>query len=184
MDESGVHLLQPETKQQSKHRKHLCSPPPNEAKTGMSAGKVMASHFLWCRRSTVGGLPRQGSIITRAYYADLLIQLQEKINQIWCGKLTRGVLFHQKNFWHTHPQWPWLLSRNVDSNLANTHPILLIWLPLNTTSSPKLKISVVIILPEMMMLWMLWTTFWGIKMAPSTQKGSVCSKTTGLSVLK
>ena len=45
MDESGVHLLQPETKQQSKHRKHLCSPPPNEAKTGMSAGKVMASIF-------------------------------------------------------------------------------------------------------------------------------------------
>ena len=28
---------------------------------------------------------------------------------------------------------------NVDSNLSKTHPILLIWLPLNTTSSEKLK---------------------------------------------
>ena len=52
--------------------------------------------------------------------------------------------------WHTCPKWLWLLSRNVDSNLLKTHPILLIWLPLTTTSSQKLKRSlVVIILPDM-----------------------------------
>ena len=45
MDETWVHLFQPETKQQSKQLKHLVSPPPNEAKTGMYASKVMAS--IW-----------------------------------------------------------------------------------------------------------------------------------------
>ena len=54
---------------------------------------------------------------------------------------------------------------------------------LTNTYSQKLKrSSVVIILPEMMILWMLWTTFWWTKMTPSTQKRSVCSMTTGLSV--
>ena len=54
---------------------------------------------------------------------------------------------------------------------------------LTNTYSQKLKrSSVVIILPEMMILWMLWTTFWWTKMTPSTQKRSVCCMTTGLSV--
>ena len=39
MDKSWVQHFQPKTKQ------HLGSPPPKEAKTGMSAGKVMASIF-------------------------------------------------------------------------------------------------------------------------------------------
>ena len=52
MDETWVHHFQPETKQQSKH---LGSPPPKEAKTGMSIGKIMASIF-W---DADGGLPSQ-----------------------------------------------------------------------------------------------------------------------------
>ena len=39
----------------------------------------------------------------------------------------------------TRPQWPWLLYRNVDSNLSKTHSLLQIWLPLTTTSSCKRK---------------------------------------------
>ena len=45
MDENGVHHFQPRTKQQSKQWKRLCSPSSKDAKTGMSAGKVMASIF-------------------------------------------------------------------------------------------------------------------------------------------
>ena len=55
----GPHF-QPETKQKlSKQWKHLGSL--KEVKTVMSAGNIMASHFLGCRRNSVGGLPRQGS---------------------------------------------------------------------------------------------------------------------------
>ena len=45
MGETWVHHFKTETKQQSKLWKHLGSPAPNEAKTGMSAGMVMASMF-------------------------------------------------------------------------------------------------------------------------------------------
>ena len=38
-----------------------------------------------------------GHTITGAFYADLLIQLREKIRQIRRGKLPNGVLFHQDN---------------------------------------------------------------------------------------
>ena len=46
MDQTWVDHFKPETKQQSKQWKYLGSPPPKEAKTGLSAGKVMTS-FLW-----------------------------------------------------------------------------------------------------------------------------------------
>ena len=39
------HYFQTDRKHQSKQWKHLSSPPPKEAKTGMSVGKVMASIF-------------------------------------------------------------------------------------------------------------------------------------------
>ena len=56
---------------------------------------------------------------------------------IWKKILRFGVESCQEEYssirttlWHTRQQWPWLLSRNVDSNLSKTNPILLIWLPL------------------------------------------------------
>ena len=45
MDETWVYHFQPETKHQSKQWKYKGSPPSKEAKTVMSASKVMASIF-------------------------------------------------------------------------------------------------------------------------------------------
>ena len=39
----------------------------------------------------------KGHTITGTDYADLLRQLWEKIKQIRCGNMTRGVFFHQDN---------------------------------------------------------------------------------------
>ena len=74
--------------------------------------------------------------ITGDYYADLPRQPQRQQNQAdsaWKAD-KRSVLPPGQCF---GTQWPWPLSRNVDSNLSKTHPILLIWLPLTTTSSRK-----------------------------------------------
>ena len=92
VDETWVHHFQPETKQQSKQWKHPGPPPPTEAKTEMSAGKVMV--FLDAGELLVDYLDK-GHTVIAAYYADFLRQLQEKLKQIRCGQLTRGVLFHQ-----------------------------------------------------------------------------------------
>ena len=125
-------------------------------------------HFLGCG-SAIGGLPIQMS----QYHRGLLRWSYET-----------ATIYEKKSSRFGVESWQWLLSRNVDSNLLKTHPNLLIWLPLTTTSSRKWKrSSVVIILPQMMMLWMLCTTFWDTKMAPSTQKWSVCSMTARLSML-
>ena len=45
MDETWVHHLQPETKQQSNHGKHVGSPPAKESKTVMHAGQNDGLHF-------------------------------------------------------------------------------------------------------------------------------------------
>ena len=82
MDETWIHQFQPETKQQSKQGKHLISPPPKEAKTGVSAGNVMASIFLDVEGVLLVDYLGKGHSITGVYYADLLRQLREKIKQI------------------------------------------------------------------------------------------------------
>ena len=121
----------------------------------------LAPHFLGCRRSAVNGPPRQWS----HYHCCLLCWSSETATgenqQIWRGKMTKGVLFQQDNAL-AHM----LLSRNVDSNLSNTHPILLIWLPLTTTSSRKWKRSSVVMNAM--------DTFWG------PQNGAFYSMTAGL----
>ena len=95
MDETWVHHFQPETKQQSKHWTLLGSPPPKEAKTGMSARKVMASILCDAEGVLLVDYLDKGHTITGAYYAELLRQLRETIKQIQLGKLPRGVLIHQ-----------------------------------------------------------------------------------------
>ena len=97
IEETWVHHFQPETKLQLKQWKHLDYPPPKEAKTGMSAGNVMASIFWDAEGMLLVDYLDKGHTITRAYYANILRQLWEKIKQIQCGQLTRGVLFHQDN---------------------------------------------------------------------------------------
>lgn len=52
-------------------------------------------YFVGCKGSGAGGLPGQKNAHTvlGVHYVDRLRQLWEKI-KIWCGKLTRGVIFH------------------------------------------------------------------------------------------
>ena len=116
---------------------------------------ILMKPILGCRRSAVNGRPRRGLHSHRS----LLCWSSEKATrkssifgvESWqeeCSS-TRTMLRHTP------------LSRNVDTNLSNTHSIILIRLPLTTTSSRNSKMSsVVIILPEMIILWMLWTTFY------------------------
>ena len=92
MDETWVHHFQPETKQQSKQWKHLGYPPPKEAKTRMSTGKVIASIFWDAEGVLLVHYLDKGHTITGAYSADLLRQLWEKIKQI-----QHEQLFHQDN---------------------------------------------------------------------------------------
>ena len=65
--------------------------------TVMSAGKVMAAIFWDAEGVLLVDDLDKGHTITGAYYSDLLRQLRETIKQIRRGKLTRRVLFHQKN---------------------------------------------------------------------------------------
>ena len=95
MDETWVQHFQPETKHKSKQWKHLGSPPPKEAKTGMSACKVMVSIFWDAVEVQLVDYLDKGHTI--AYYTDLLRQLREKIKKIRRLKLTRGVFFYQDN---------------------------------------------------------------------------------------
>ena len=101
--------------------------------TVMSAGKVMAAIFWDAEGVLLVDYLDKGHTITGAYYSDLLRQLRETIKQIRRGKCSSTRKMHRL----THPQWQWLLPRNVDSNLSNTHPILVIWVPLTATSSQK-----------------------------------------------
>ena len=63
----------------------------------MSTGKVMASIFWDAEGVFLVDYLDKSHTITGAYFADLLRQLQEKIEQIQHGKLPRGVFFHQNN---------------------------------------------------------------------------------------
>ena len=97
MDETWVHHFTPEAKQHSKQWKHPVSPPPKKAKTVPSAGKVMASVFWDADGILLIDYLQKGRTINGTYYASLLTQLREKIKIKRCGKLTKGVLFHQDN---------------------------------------------------------------------------------------
>ena len=90
-------------------------------------------NVLGCRRNAVGGLPRQGP---HCHWSLLCLSSEtasgeHKADWAWNAECSSTRTMER----HTCPQWPWLLSRNVNSNLSKTHPILLIWLPLTTTSS-------------------------------------------------
>ena len=79
MDDSSVHHFQSETKQQSKQWKHLASLSPEEAKTVMSSGNVMACIFWDTEVVLLVDYPDKGHTINMAYYTDLLRQQREEI---------------------------------------------------------------------------------------------------------
>ena len=143
MDETWVHHFQPETKQQSKQWKHIGS---------LDAGGVLLVDYL-----------DKDHTITWPYYADLLRQLwgESQADSAWKADKRSALPPGQCSGTHVHS------GHDCYSNLWKTHPIRF---PLTNTSSRKWKrSSVVIILPEMMVLWMLWTTFWETKTVPSTE---------------
>ena len=81
MDETWVHHLTPECKQQSKQWKYPGSPMP---KTIPSAGKVMASVFWDADGVLIIDYLQKGQTINGTYYASLLRQLRETIKVKWC----------------------------------------------------------------------------------------------------
>ena len=68
-----------------------------EAKTGVSACKVMAVIYGDAEGVLLVDYLDKGHTISGPYYTDLLRQLREKIKQIQRGQLTRGMPFHQDN---------------------------------------------------------------------------------------
>ena len=88
------HHFQSEPQHHSKQWKHPGPPSPN---IGMSAGKAMAAISWDAEGVLLLVYLDKGHTINGAFCADLLRQLRENIKQIQCGKLTRGVLFHQEN---------------------------------------------------------------------------------------
>ena len=97
MDEAWGHRIEQESKQQSKQWNHPGSPPPKKAKTVPSAGKVMALFFWDADGILMVDYLKKGQTIKGIYYASLLRQLRENIKVKRCGKLNKGVLFHQNN---------------------------------------------------------------------------------------
>lgn len=57
----------------------------------------MASFFCDAKGVLLVDYPEKVHTITRAFYADPLTQLWEKIKKVWRVKLTRGLFFHQEN---------------------------------------------------------------------------------------
>ena len=97
MDETWVHHVTPETKEQSKQWKHVGSPTPKKAKVTPSAGKVMASVFWDADGIILVDYLEKGRTLTGQYYASLLWQLRANLIKKRHGKVTRGVLYHQDN---------------------------------------------------------------------------------------
>ena len=87
-DETWVHHFDPESKMQSKPRKHPGSPHPNKFKQVHSAGKVMASIFWDSQGVIVIYYFEQGRKIDGAYYAGELRRLRQDIARKRREKLT------------------------------------------------------------------------------------------------
>lgn len=97
VDETYIHQYDPESKRESMQWIAKGEKPPRKAKAQKSALKIMATIF-WDSRGVllVDFLPK-GSSMNGAYYADLIIQLKEKVVELRRGKVSAGVLFLQDN---------------------------------------------------------------------------------------
>ncbi|GFG35425.1 hypothetical protein Cfor_01120 [Coptotermes formosanus] len=97
MDETWIHLHDPETKEQSEEWRHSGSPCPKKFRTQMSASKVIASVF-WDKDGTLlVDYLEKGATITASYYTSLLDKAKQALVSKWWGKLSQGVLFLQDN---------------------------------------------------------------------------------------
>ena len=166
--------LGPSLPTRDKATKQLGSPPPKEAKTDIHS-QDDASIFWDAEGLLLMDYLDKGHTITGAHYAYLLRQLWEKIKQIQHRKLTRGILFHQDNaLTHTSTVAMAAIQKCGFQLVEYPHHSPDVALPENEKGAQWSSFC-----QMMMMFWMLWTTFWWTKMAPST----ICSMTNGLSVL-
>lgn len=96
-DETWVHYLTPETKEQCKQWKHPQSPRSRKFKHTQSAGKVMATVF-WDRKGVLlcEFLPN-GTTINAARYCETLQKLRRAIQNKRRGMLSKGVRLHHDN---------------------------------------------------------------------------------------
>lgn len=97
VDETWIHHYSPETKQQSKQWTAKGEPVPKKAKTVRSAGKVMASVFWDAKGILFIDYLEKGKTINGPYYASLLDQLKQKIQEKRPGLVKKKILFHQDN---------------------------------------------------------------------------------------
>jgi histone-lysine N-methyltransferase SETMAR len=81
VDETWIHHYTPETKKQSKQWIAKGEPCPKKAKTVKSAGKVMATVFWDARGIIFVDYLEKGKTITGDYYASLLDQPENKIEE-------------------------------------------------------------------------------------------------------
>ncbi|UYV74114.1 hypothetical protein LAZ67_11002156 [Cordylochernes scorpioides] len=89
MDETWGHHFTPESKRQSMQWKHSGTPPPKKAKTVASARMVMGVLLL--------DFLNKGQTITGNYYANLVKQLREAIEEKRRGRFPRKIVYHQDN---------------------------------------------------------------------------------------
>ena len=97
VDETRVHYYEPENKAQNRQSVGPGSPRPKKFKTQPSAGKVMATVFWDAQGVIMLDFLAKKSIITVAYYANLLDQLRTVIHEKRRGKLSKGILLQQDN---------------------------------------------------------------------------------------
>ncbi|KYB27554.1 Mariner Mos1 transposase-like Protein [Tribolium castaneum] len=81
VDETWIHHYSPEIKQQSKQWTAKREPVPKKAKSVRSAGKVMASIFWDAKGILFIDYLEKGKTINGPYYASLLDQLKQKIQE-------------------------------------------------------------------------------------------------------
>ena len=96
-DETWVHYYTPETKLQSKQWTESGSSAPKKAMVVKSAGKVMASVFWDAKGILLIDYLSKGKTINGEYYANILDQLHQNIQQKRPGLAHKKIIFHQDN---------------------------------------------------------------------------------------
>ena len=81
VDETWIHHYTPESKQQSKQWTEAECSAPKKTRSVPSAGKVMALVFWDAEGIFFIDYREKGKIITREYYSNFLIRLDEKIRK-------------------------------------------------------------------------------------------------------
>jgi len=97
-DESYIYYYDPESKQSSRQWTRSDSLPPTKLKREKSVGKVLYS-FFWDYKGIIVKEPApEGVTITKAYYANLLMnELHPQIRKVRRGLISAGVILQHDN---------------------------------------------------------------------------------------